>query len=196
MKELYRTPKPVAISTAVILGISGLTGACARAEKGDTDAAAAATASAATSSTSRGSLSEKPGRPYPWPYCDNAPEHRAPSVGFSKDGPIALIDSNCTDPRDPYTGLYDANGQASQANGIPRGRLRNGSEAVVLCWLTGQMIANDTGVGTTRWNEIIPTPGQEMLMPDGSQIQTTGNQQFLVPNTHLAFFDSPGVTHC
>jgi hypothetical protein len=107
-----------------------------------------------------------------------------------------LVDSNCTDPSDPYTGVYDSKGPASQKEGIPAGRMRNGARVVDLCWLTGQKINNDSGVGVTRWDRVIPVSGQEMLDPNGISIATTGGETFVIPNTHLAFFSDPGVPPC
>lgn len=190
MSERYRAPKFIAAATAVVLGGAGLA-ACTKSGEGSPTSAPSV-----ASSASRKGGSEASDRPYPWPYCDNAPEHRPPAVGFSKDGPVVLVDSNCTDPSDPYTGVYDSRGPASQAEGIPRGRMRNGSEVVVLCWRVGQMITNDRGIGTTRWDQVIPAQGQEMLLPDGTQATTTGSETFVIPNTHLAFFDDPNVSAC
>ena len=190
MSERYRAPKFVVAATAIVLGSAGIAGCTAKSEKSSPTSALSATSPAPQKG------GETPGRQYPWPYCDNAPEHRPPAVGFSKDSPVVLIDSNCTNPSDPYTGVYDSRGPASQAEGIPRGRMRNGSKVVELCWREGQRITNDLGVGTTRWDQVIPAQGQEILLPNGSQATTSGSETFVIPNTHLAFFSDPNVPAC
>jgi len=95
------------------------------------------------------------------------------------------------------TGVYDAKGPASQQNGIPRGRLRNGSAVVVLCRREGQEIHNDTGAGSTDWNEILPLSGQDFVEPNGVARKTGPNEPLMVvPNVHLAFFNDTALPEC
>lgn len=187
MIDRYRAPKlAVAVTALALLGGTSLAGCTDRANE----------SKQATTSSPFPDASRKGGPQYPWPYCDNAPEHRARAVGESKDGLIVLVDSHCTDPSDPYTGVYDSLGDASQATGNPRGRIRNGSKVVVLCRREGQTIYNDKHVASADWDLVTPLPDQDMILPNGNQVLTTGSEMVLIPNTHLAFFDDQAIGAC
>ena len=192
MVEQYRAPKVLALVTGIALGYTSITG-CG---KQPNELAVQTTETAPPAPV----LSHPPApteRLYPWPYCDNAPEHRPPAVGGTPEGPIVLVDSNCTDPSDPYTGVYDPTKDASQETGVGLGRLRNGSRVILLCRQPGgQKIKNDKGIGTTQWDKVKALPGQSLLLPNSTETLTQGKETFLVPNTHLSFFDDSQVKAC
>lgn len=189
MGEQYRTPK-VLVWATIALGYAGIVGCGSRPN----------VQTAETTPPPPPVLSHPPApteRLYPWPYCDNSPEHRPPAVGDTPEGPIVLIDSNCTDPSDPYTGVYDPSKDASQETGVGLGRLRNGSRVILLCKQPGgQKIQNDKGIGTTQWDKVKALPGQSLLLPNSTETLTQGKETFLVPNTHLSFFDDSKVKIC